>query len=97
MDKLKMQTANKADENFKKLAAMFPNAVTETIDETTGEVIRAIDKDVLMQEINTHWFCQYHLTHFIRTRIMQRERYDHSRAFFELPEAAHRWRCRFFC
>ena len=45
----------------------------------------------------TLWFCQYHLTHFIRTRIMQRERYDHSRAFFELPEAAHRWRCRFFC
>ena len=43
------------------------------------------------------WFCQYHLTHFIRTRIMQRERYDHSRAFFELPEAAHHWRCRFFC
>ena len=43
------------------------------------------------------WFCQYHLTHFIRTRIMQRERYDHSRAFFGLPEAVHRWRCRFFC
>ena len=52
MDKLKMQTANKADENFKKLAVMFPNAVTETIDEN-GEVVRAIDKDVLMQEINT--------------------------------------------
>jgi len=52
MDKLKMQTANKADENFKKLAALFPNAVTETIDEN-GEVVRAIDKDVLMQEINT--------------------------------------------
>lgn len=52
MDKLKMQTANKADENFKKLAAMFPNAVTETIDEN-GEVVRAVDKDVLMQEINT--------------------------------------------
>ena len=52
MDKLKMQTVNKADENFKKLAAMFPNAVTETIDEN-GEVVRAIDKDVLMQEINT--------------------------------------------
>ena len=33
MDKLKMQTANKADDNFKKLAAMFPNAVTETINE----------------------------------------------------------------
>lgn len=52
MDKLKMQTANKADENFKKLAEMFPNAVTETIDEATGEVVRAIDKDVLMQEIS---------------------------------------------
>ena len=51
MDKLKMQTANKADENFKKLAEMFPNAVTETIDEN-GEVVRAIDKDVLMQEIS---------------------------------------------
>lgn len=53
MDKLKMHTPNKADENFQKLAALFPNAVTETIDETTGEVVRAIDKDVLMQEIST--------------------------------------------
>ena len=52
MDKLKMQTANKAEENFNKLAAMFPNAVTEAIDEITGEVVRAIDKDVLMQEIS---------------------------------------------
>lgn len=51
-DKLKMHTANKADENFKRLAEMFPNAVTETKDEN-GEVVRAIDKDVLMQEINT--------------------------------------------
>ena len=51
MDKLRMQTANKADENFRKLAAMFPNAVTETINEN-GEVVRAIDKDVLMQEIS---------------------------------------------
>lgn len=41
MDKLKMQTANKADENFRELAELFPNAVTETI-----------DKDVLMQEIS---------------------------------------------
>ena len=56
MDKLKMQTANKADENFKKLAAMFPNAVTETItgyDENGKAIVeRAIDKDVLMQEIS---------------------------------------------
>ena len=52
MDKLKMQTPNRADENFMKLAALFPNAVTETMDEN-GVVVRAIDKDVLMQEINT--------------------------------------------
>lgn len=52
MKKLKMHTPNKADENFKKLAALFPNAVTETIDEN-GVVVRAIDKDVLMQEIST--------------------------------------------
>lgn len=52
MDKLKMQTANKADENFKKLAELFPDAVTEAMNEN-GEVVRAIDKDVLMQEINT--------------------------------------------
>ena len=52
MDKLKMHTPNRADENFRKLAALFPNAVTETVDEN-GEVVRAIDKDVLMQEIST--------------------------------------------
>lgn len=53
MDKMRMQTANKADENYKKLAELFPNAVTETVNKTTGKVVRAIDKDVLMQEINT--------------------------------------------
>lgn len=47
-----MQTANLADENYKKLSALFPNAVTETTDEN-GKIVRAIDKDVLMQEINT--------------------------------------------
>lgn len=52
MEKMKMHTPNLADDNFRKLAALFPNAVTETIDETTGEVVRAIDKDVLMQEIS---------------------------------------------
>lgn len=57
MDKLKMHTPNKADENFAKLVALFPNAVTETIigyDEEGNPIVeRAIDKDVLMQEINT--------------------------------------------
>jgi len=51
MDKLKMHTLDKTEENFKKLAELFPNAVTETVDEN-GEVVRAIDKDVLMQEIS---------------------------------------------
>lgn len=46
-----MQTNDLADENFKKLKELFPNAVTETIDEN-GNVVRAIDKDVLRQEIN---------------------------------------------
>ncbi len=58
MDKLKMHTSNQADENYKKLAALFPNAVTETITgyDLEGKPIieRAIDKDVLMQEISAH-------------------------------------------
>lgn len=53
MDKLKMHTPSLADEHFAALAALFPNAVTETIDES-GAVVRAIDKDVLMQEISAH-------------------------------------------
>ena len=31
MDKLKLHTPDLAAENYKKLAALFPNAVTETI------------------------------------------------------------------
>ena len=46
-----MHTPNKADENFQKLIQLFPNAVTESVDEN-GNVVRAIDKDILMQEIN---------------------------------------------
>mgnify|MGYP000997608644 CR=1 FL=1 len=51
MDRLKMHTPDIAEENYRKLAALFPDAVTETIDDE-GNVVRAIDKDVLMQEIN---------------------------------------------
>lgn len=51
MEKLKMHTPDLAEENYKKLAALFPDAVTETKDEN-GNTVRAIDKDVLMQEIN---------------------------------------------
>lgn len=49
-DRLAMHTRNLADENFRKLAALFPNAVTETI--VDGQVVRAIDKDILQQEIS---------------------------------------------
>jgi len=51
MDKLKMKTNDMADENFKKLQQLFPEAVTETM--VDGEVVRAIDKDVLQQLIST--------------------------------------------
>lgn len=57
MDKMRMETKDMANENFKKLAELFPNAVTEIVagyDEDGNAIIeRAIDKDVLMQEIST--------------------------------------------
>lgn len=52
MEKLDMQTKNLADEKFEALKQLFPNAVTETMDDA-GEVVRAVDKDILMQEIAT--------------------------------------------
>lgn len=56
MENLKMHTPDLAEENFKKLAALFPNAVTETITgyKANGDPIieRAIDADVLRQEIS---------------------------------------------
>ena len=56
MEHLNMKTPNTADKNFAKLAALFPNAVTEAItgyDEDGKAIVeRAIDKDALMQEIN---------------------------------------------
>lgn len=51
MDNLKMHTPDKAEENFRKLAELFPDAVTETVDED-GELVHAVDKDILMQEIS---------------------------------------------
>ena len=53
MEKLTMMTENSANENFRKLAELFPNAVTERMNEN-GIVERAIDKDILMQEISCH-------------------------------------------
>ena len=51
MDKLKMHTPDLTEENFQKLATLFPDAVTETVNEN-GDVVRAIDADVLRQEIS---------------------------------------------
>ena len=51
-EKLKMKTADMASENFEKLKALFPNCVTESLDKD-GNPVRAIDKDLLMQEINS--------------------------------------------
>ena len=52
-DRLTMHTSNLAEDNYIVLAKMFPNAVTETVNEN-GELVRTIDADVLAQEINTH-------------------------------------------
>lgn len=56
MDKLKMHSKDKTQENFEVLQKLFPNAVTETItgyDEDGKAIVeRAIDKDILQQEIN---------------------------------------------
>ncbi|MCL1793284.1 MAG: site-specific DNA-methyltransferase [Oscillospiraceae bacterium] len=53
MDSLKMRTPDLAAEKYAKLAELFPNAVTESTDEN-GTVVRAVDPDILQQEINTH-------------------------------------------
>lgn len=47
-----MQTQNLAEDKFKKLQELFPNAVTEVMNEN-GEIEKAIDKDVIMQEISS--------------------------------------------
>lgn len=51
MERLKMQTHNLADEKFKLLENFFPNAITEIVDEN-GNTVRAVDADVLKQEIS---------------------------------------------
>ena len=41
---------NTPEGNFKELMKLFPNAITETIDDN-GQVVRAVDAEVLRQEI----------------------------------------------
>ena len=56
MDKVPMKSTDLTQQNYEKLAALFPNAVTETVkdyDEQGNAIIeRAIDADVLRQEIS---------------------------------------------
>ena len=52
LKKMKLESSNIADENFEKLASLFPNVVTETI--VNDRVERVIDVDKLKQEINSH-------------------------------------------
>jgi len=54
MKKLKLHTPNLNAQNIEKVAALFPNCVTETKDEKTGQLKRAIDFDQLRQELSDH-------------------------------------------
>lgn len=51
MDKLKMHSPNLAEANIDKLAALFPNCITEARD-AAGELKKAIDFDLLRQELS---------------------------------------------
>ena len=51
MEKLEMQTTNVVDENIKKIGDLFPNCLTETLDEN-GRPQTAIDFDQLRQELS---------------------------------------------
>ena len=51
MDKLHLQTHNIVDENIKKIAELFPNCLTERLDEN-GKPEMAIDFDQLRQELS---------------------------------------------
>jgi adenine-specific DNA-methyltransferase len=50
MEKLKMHSIDKVEENIEKIGALFPNALTETIKD--GKTIRTIDFDILKQELS---------------------------------------------
>lgn len=51
MDSLKMQSPNLVDANIEKIAALFPNCITEDRDEN-GTVRRVVDFDLLRQELS---------------------------------------------
>lgn len=51
MKKQAMKTVEIARENIKKLASVFPNCVTEGIDES-GHPCSVVDFDILQQELS---------------------------------------------
>ena len=56
MDRLKMHSVNKVNENIRKIAELFPNTLTEVIkgykDDGTPIIEHAIDFDILRQELS---------------------------------------------
>ena len=52
MDKLKMQTLDGVQNNIDKIAALFPNCITEKVDEK-GQLVHSIDFDKLRQELSS--------------------------------------------
>lgn len=52
MEKLKMHSINKVDENIKKIGELFPNCLTECLDEN-GKPETCIDFDMLRQELSS--------------------------------------------
>jgi adenine-specific DNA-methyltransferase len=53
MEKLRTHSSSLAERNIDKIAAMFPNVITESRD-TDGGLIKVIDFDLLRQELSGH-------------------------------------------
>ena len=52
MYKLRMQSTNGVQENIGKIQSLFPDCVTETIDERTGELVCKVDFEKLQQNLS---------------------------------------------
>lgn len=52
MDKLRMQSSNGVENNITKIAQLFPDCVTETVDERSGQPKHLIDFEKLKQNLS---------------------------------------------
>ncbi|MGF0089096.1 site-specific DNA-methyltransferase [Segatella copri] len=52
MDKLRMQSSNGVEDNITKIAQLFPDCVTETVDEKSGQPKHLIDFEKLKQNLS---------------------------------------------